>query len=64
MDPKVPLISSKETGPLPYPIDEESFEDLMGFKGAAPEVRRLQSFVVRQAQEVLLIYVWIFLSKW
>ena len=34
----VPLISSKETGPLPYPVDEESFEDLMGFKGSAPEV--------------------------
>ena len=41
VDPKVPLISSKETGPLPYPIDTETFEDLMGFKGAAPEVSQI-----------------------
>lgn len=38
VDPKVPLISSKDTGPLPYPIDNESFQDLMGFTGSAPEV--------------------------
>ncbi len=41
-DPKAaPLLSSKDIGPIPYLVDNESFTDLMGFKGAAPEVGTL-----------------------
>lgn len=34
----VPLLSSKQTGPLPFLEDNESFQDLLAFTGPAPEV--------------------------
>ena len=36
---KAPLISSKQIGSIPYLEDNESFTDLMAFKGPAPEAR-------------------------
>lgn len=42
--PRAPTLSSKDIGPIEFPIDNETFQDVMAFKGPAPEVSNPPSY--------------------